>query len=74
MSSQSGTNNKHEISQTFLMWYSLCSMGRDGQSAMAKLTDNLFNLFPKASEKEGRTAVEYNTMKHTNNLNDRLRF
>lgn len=60
-----------EISQTFLVWYSLCSMERDGQSAMARLTDSCF---PKASENKGRTAVEHNTMKHTNNLNEKLRF
>jgi len=46
-------------------------MGREGQSAMAKLTDNCFS---KASENEGRKAVEYNTMKPTNNLNDKIGF
>ena len=46
-------------------------MGRDRQIAMAKLTDNCIS---KASENEGRTAVEYNTMKLTNNLNDKLGF
>jgi hypothetical protein len=71
MPSQSGTNTKHEISRTFLTWYSLCSMGRDGQNAIAKLTDNCFS---KASENEGRRAVEYNTMKPTNILNNKLGF
>jgi len=46
-------------------------MGRDRQSDMAKLTDNCFS---KASESEGRTAVEYNAMKPTNNLNDKIGF
>jgi len=46
-------------------------MGRDGQSAMAKLTDNCFS---NASENEGRTAVDYNTTKPTNNLNDKIGF
>ena len=53
------------------MWHSFCSVERDMQSAMAKLTDNCFS---KASENEGRTAVEYNTMKSTNNLNEKIGF
>jgi hypothetical protein len=46
-------------------------VGRDGQSAMEKITDNCFS---KTSEKEDKTAVEYNTMKPTNNLNDKIGF
>jgi len=37
----------------------------------AELTDNCFS---KASENEGRTAVEYNIMKLNRNLNDKIEF
>jgi hypothetical protein len=46
-------------------------MERDGQSAMAKLTESCVS---KASENEGRTAVEYNNMKYPNNLNEKIVF
>jgi hypothetical protein len=47
------------------MWLSLRSMGGDGKSAMEKVTDTFQNC---------QTAVEYNTIKPTNNLNDELEF
>jgi hypothetical protein len=71
---QSGTNTKHEISQFFLIWYSLCSMGGDGKSAMAKLTDTFHSCLVESVRKLRQTAVEYNTMNPTNNLNDKIGF
>jgi hypothetical protein len=74
MSSQSGTNTKHEISKPFLMWYSLCSMGGDGKGVIAKQTDTFHSCFVESARKRRQTTVEYNTMKPTNSLNDKLEF